>query len=56
MTGPPFSVTVDEVEHYYRANYRFSQLAFDELIEKEPRWRERGLESFRETVLMLQPW
>jgi thiopurine S-methyltransferase len=55
MTGPPFSVPVDEVESYYADNYRLVELESEELIEKEPRWRSRGLGSFRDSALMLLP-
>jgi thiopurine S-methyltransferase len=55
MTGPPFSVPVDEVESYYAHRYQFVELESAELIEKEPRWRSRGLDSFRDTALMLLP-
>ena len=53
MTGPPFSVPVNEVENYYAAEYRIQVLDGEELIDKEPRWRQKGLDSFRDTVLML---
>ena len=54
ISGPPFSVPVAEVESYYSDLYDIQTLLSQELIEKEPRWREKGLESFRETVLKLE--
>ena len=55
MTGPPFSVVVAEVRSYYSQQYQLIELESEELIEKEPRWRQNGLDSFRDTALMLMP-
>lgn len=53
ISGPPFSVTQREVAAYYASRYHVETLFHEEMIDKEPRWRERGLQSFKETVLKL---
>jgi thiopurine S-methyltransferase len=53
VSGPPFSVTQAEVQDYYADTYHIQTLFSEDMIDKEPRWRERGLNSFRETVLKL---
>ncbi len=55
MKGPPFSVPVDEVEHHYASAYQIQQLDGEELIDKEPRWRQKGLKSFHDAAVMLTP-
>jgi thiopurine S-methyltransferase len=54
VVGPPFSVTQSEVDSYYAQRYHIETLFREEMIDKEPRWRERGLQSFKETVLKLK--
>lgn len=41
MSGPPFPVTHDDVERLYAGN-RIERLAERDLVDQEPRWRERG--------------
>ena len=53
MRGPPFSVEVNEVESYFGNLYRITHLETREQIDESPRWRERGLSSFKETALKL---
>lgn len=54
VKGPPFSVPVEEVESYYGRYFHLSTLFSEDMIDKEPRWRERGLNSFKETVVKLE--
>ena len=53
VSGPPFSVSVDEVKSYYGHRFHLNTLFCEDIIDQEPRWRERGLNSFREAVLKL---
>jgi thiopurine S-methyltransferase len=53
ISGPPFSVTPGEIESCYAKRYQIETLFREEMIDQEPRWRERGLKSFKETVLKL---
>lgn len=54
-SGPPFAVPDDEVRTHYAAHY--AQLACvdnRELIEQEPKFRAKGLTSFRQRVYQLR--
>ena len=53
MQGPPFSVPNHEIEDLYGAHFRVRVLEDQERIEAEPRWRGKGLDSFRESALRL---
>jgi thiopurine S-methyltransferase len=54
MSGPPFAVTDSEVEQLYGAAGRLERLDRKELIDEEPRFRERGLDSLTESTWLLQ--
>jgi len=53
MSGPPFSVPVDEIVKLYQPEYQVELLQSSEQIEERPRWKERGLESLVESALRL---
>ena len=53
MEGPPFSVSDDEVSELYSDNYKIDKLASKNIIEDEPRFKERGLTSLTETAYKL---
>lgn len=54
MSGPPFSVTYEEIQRLYQSSYDVIHLLEDrELIEQEPRFAERGLTSFKQTAIQL---
>ncbi len=55
MDGPPFALSHDEVMDHYRANYDIDSLEERELIENEPRFRDRGLESFIQRCYWMAP-
>lgn len=55
MQGPPFSVPLEEVAELYQQHYEVDMLVQLEKIEEEPRWRERGLQSFVESAIKLNP-
>lgn len=52
--GPPFAVLDDEVRTHYAAHYaQLERLDDRELIEQEPKFRAKGLTSFRQLVYHL---
>ena len=53
MEGPPFSVNDEEISQLYADNFRIEKLAAKNVIEDEPRFRERGLTSLTETAYKL---
>ena len=53
MNGPPFSVNDDEVIRLYSDNFRIDKLAAKNIIEDEPRFKQRGLTSLTETAYKL---
>ncbi|MDJ0833793.1 MAG: thiopurine S-methyltransferase [Gammaproteobacteria bacterium] len=55
MTGPPFSVPLDEIRRLYQAHYRIDILHSSEQIDERPRWRNNGLDSLIESALCLDP-
>jgi thiopurine S-methyltransferase len=53
MDGPPFSVSEEEVNELYSDSYRIDKLAAKNILEDEPRFRERGLTVLTETAYKL---
>lgn len=53
MSGPPFSVPVEEIEGLFEPDYRLTRLITQEQINERERWREKGLKSLLETALRL---
>ena len=53
MDGPPFSVSEKEVIELYRDNFKVEKLAAKNILEDEPRFRERGLTTLTETAYKL---
>ena len=53
MQGPPFSVSKDEVDALYREHAEVSVLAELDVLEQNPRFRERGLTRLRENIYLL---
>jgi thiopurine S-methyltransferase len=53
MDGPPFSVPDDEVIRLFGDRCSVEQLATADVLETEPKFRERGLGSLRERVYRL---
>jgi len=53
MTGPPFSVHNEEVEKLYHAWCEIELLANEDVIEREPHFKERGLSQLREQIYRL---
>ncbi|ASP39154.1 thiopurine S-methyltransferase [Bacterioplanes sanyensis] len=55
MSGPPFALSDEEVQQHYSSHYHIEVLESRELIEQEPRFRERGLDSFIQRTYKLLP-
>jgi thiopurine S-methyltransferase len=55
MSGPPFAISDEEVQQHYSSHYHIELLESRELIEQEPRFRERGLDSFVQRAYKLMP-
>lgn len=55
MNGPPFSVPTEEIAALYADFFEMRELRRADIIEKEPRFRERGLQSLVEVAWQLQP-
>jgi thiopurine S-methyltransferase len=54
MPGPPFAVSASEVSDLYQPGFAVEQLAQTEIIEAQPQFRERGLNTLYEAVYRLQ--
>jgi len=53
MQGPPFAVTVDEVQQHFSSLYNVSELETQDLLSTSPQFKERGLDSLFEKVYKL---
>jgi thiopurine S-methyltransferase len=53
MSGPPFSVTTDEVERLYARDHAIQVLAKDDILANEPRLRSRGVTQLHEVCYRL---
>lgn len=54
MPGPPFSVPLAEVETLYGKTFRVEELHSENCLEREPRFRKKGLTRLTEHVLLLE--
>lgn len=53
MSGPPFSVTTDEVERLYARDHAIQMLAREDVLANESRLRSRGLTALHEVCYRL---
>ena len=53
MNGPPFSVTEQEVHELYQDYFTIEKLAVKNILDDEPRFKERGLTALTETAYKL---
>lgn len=53
MQGPPFAVSVGEVEQLYRPYAEIRLLAQQEVLAQNPRFRERGVSRMQESIFLL---
>jgi thiopurine S-methyltransferase len=54
MQGPPFAVSAEEVSKLYQDGFSVEQLAHTDIIEAQPQFREKGLNTLHESVYRLQ--
>jgi thiopurine S-methyltransferase len=54
MQGPPFAVTLEEVGALYGEKCRLETLHSEDCLEREPRFRKKGLTRLTEHVLLLE--
>lgn len=54
MQGPPFAVGSEQVRALYAERFSIDQLADEDILDAEPRFRERGLTELREYVYLLR--
>lgn len=54
MTGPPFSVQEDEVRQLFSGYATVTELHRADILEHEPRFRERGLSQLQEVVWRIE--
>ncbi|MBT7442860.1 MAG: thiopurine S-methyltransferase [Methylococcales bacterium] len=55
MSGPPFSVSDQEVHDYYQATHHISCVSEQDILTIEPHFKEKGLSQLIERVYLLQP-
>jgi thiopurine S-methyltransferase len=54
MSGPPFAVSADEIRRLYQEGFSIEQLAHTDVLDDQPRFREKGLDAMRESVYRLR--
>ena len=54
MAGPPFAVGPEQVWELYAGQFAIEHLDGDDILDAEPRFRERGLSALREQVFRLR--
>ncbi|HEX2495046.1 MAG TPA: thiopurine S-methyltransferase [Steroidobacter sp.] len=55
MSGPPFSVSEDEIRNLYSDRYTIEQLASIDVLDQNARFKQRGLTELSEQVYRLGP-
>lgn len=55
MSGPPFAVSAQEVFGHYQEHYEIDQLEQHDVVNEQPRWRQKGLTRLVETAFQLSP-
>jgi thiopurine S-methyltransferase len=53
MNGPPFSVSEENIKELFSDNFSIEKLCFKDIIDDEPRMKNRGLTSLVETAYKL---
>ncbi|ADE11382.1 thiopurine S-methyltransferase [Sideroxydans lithotrophicus] len=53
MSGPPFAVSIEEVESLYRDRAEIRLLAHHDVLAQTPRFKERGLSRLHENIFLL---
>ncbi len=55
MSGPPFSVGLEEVNRLYRSSYEINLLERTDIIELETHFQQKGVSAMYEAAYRLQP-
>ncbi len=55
MSGPPFSVTKEEVRRLYPSHYSVEALLSTDILSESPRFQEKGVTRFIENVYRISP-
>lgn len=55
MSGPPYCVSEEEVVDLYGENFTIEMLETAQVLDKKPRYREKGLSRLEESVYLLRP-
>jgi thiopurine S-methyltransferase len=55
MSGPPFSVSPAEVTQHYSSYYEIESIKQQNIIDKEPRFKQKGLTEFYQRAFLLKP-
>jgi len=53
MSGPPFSVSSDEIERLYKPHFLIENIYEQDVIDEQPRFKQRGLGSMIERVFKI---
>jgi thiopurine S-methyltransferase len=53
MDGPPFSVSENEVQALYQANYQVKQLSAQDVLGNNEKFRAKGLDYMNECIYQL---
>ena len=53
MSGPPFAVSQTEVLRHYREDFQIDLLEQQDVVDEQPRWREKGLSNLMEAAFRL---
>lgn len=53
MAGPPFAVSPNEIKQHYQQHADIHLLAQSDVLEQNPRFKERGLSRMQESVFLL---
>lgn len=53
MSGPPFAVSHQEVRQHYQQDYLIDLLEQQDVVDEQPRWREKGLSTLLETAFRM---
>ncbi len=53
MSGPPFSVSEEDVRRHYGPAYSINRLEANDVLDERPRWRDQGLTALTESVFKL---
>ena len=54
MTGPPFSVSIDELKKYFSDSFSVNLIERQIISQIKPHWREKGLQALEECAYVLE--